>query len=146
MRDKPQALQGRHQCLVMNLWLYVLLFPARMCHTALGGGTGATKHRYGPGHRETTLCWPGLPLGRHAHGCFVGQGCMGSLLELGSQGVMGRCHMGIVPHCHPFSPECDEHLAPMDIPCHHPAGVRGTADVLVWRQLPALGSDKCAYL
>ena len=55
-------------------------------------------------YRQPCLYWLGLSFAGHAYGSVVGQGCMGKLLVVGSQGNMGCSYMAGLSYLCSLSP------------------------------------------
>lgn len=55
-------------------------------------------------HRQPRLCRPVVRHARHAHGCTVGQGGLGTLLGLGPERDWGRHHMAFLSGLYSLSP------------------------------------------
>lgn len=124
--------------------LHVLLLRAGMClHFGLYGAHQALGRLSG-GDRQAGLHRTGLSDRRDAHRIDLGQGGLGTLLELGSEGDVGCGDMGGVSVLCPPAPLPQERFtsALLDTDCLLPCAT----DVLVWGQLPAGGPTECSHV
>ena len=125
---------------VPHVTVYIFAYAVFGCAFLLALAGVISTH-----HRPPDMYRAGLPDLRHAKRCPMGKRSMGIFLELGPERNMGRRHMehlSALPSPPSLwqapAPEVERPVIGNRLPVH--------ADVLVWCQLPALGTKQYARI
>lgn len=148
-RPDTHACIAKRMVCTTRIGIYVLIRTAWLRHNTRHSCTYGQERQIRQCHRATALRRRSLCHNRHAYGCYLGKGCLGSILELGCQGGVGGSDMGSLPCCHtPCVTPFDIHLsvAETHILYHNSRCIPRVADVLVGRQLPTHSRSERTHL